>query len=45
MYIIFEGIDTCGKTTQIDLIAKDFRDVVISNRYIYALDYKLNSLF
>jgi dTMP kinase len=30
MYIIFEGIDTCGKTTQIDLIAKDFRDVVIT---------------
>lgn len=27
MYIIFEGIDTCGKTTQIDLIAKDFKDV------------------
>ncbi|MCK4442080.1 MAG: dTMP kinase [Sulfurovaceae bacterium] len=30
MYIIFEGIDTCGKTTQIDLIAKDFKDVVIT---------------
>ena len=26
--MIFEGIDTCGKTTQIDLIANDFEDVV-----------------
>jgi dTMP kinase len=28
MYIIFEGIDTCGKTTQIDLIANKFRDSI-----------------
>jgi len=30
MYIIFEGIDTCGKTTQIDLIAKKIKNVVIT---------------
>jgi len=30
MYIIFEGIDTCGKTTQIELLAKEFEDVVIT---------------
>ena len=30
MYIIFEGIDTCGKTTQIKLLAKEFEDVVIT---------------
>ena len=28
MYVIFEGIDTCGKTTQIDLIANRFRDAI-----------------
>jgi len=30
MYIIFEGIDTCGKTTQIELIAKQFSDAIIT---------------
>jgi len=28
LYVIFEGIDTCGKTTQIDLIADRFNNVV-----------------
>jgi len=28
MYVIFEGIDTCGKTTQIDLIANRFIDAI-----------------
>jgi len=28
MYVIFEGIDTCGKTTQIDLIANRFKNVI-----------------
>ena len=28
MYIIFEGIDTCGKTTQTNLIANDFKNVI-----------------
>jgi dTMP kinase len=28
VYIIFEGIDTCGKTTQINLLSNDFEDVV-----------------
>jgi dTMP kinase len=28
MYVIFEGIDTCGKTTQIDLIANRFENVI-----------------
>jgi len=28
LYIIFEGIDTCGKTTQIDLIANKFRNAI-----------------
>ena len=30
MYIIFEGIDTCGKTTQIELIARCFSDAIIT---------------
>lgn len=30
MYVIFEGIDTCGKTTQIDLIAERFNDAIIT---------------
>jgi len=30
MYIIFEGIDTCGKTTQIDLLAKEFKDAIVT---------------
>jgi len=28
MYILFEGIDTCGKSTQIDLLSKRFDDVI-----------------
>jgi len=30
MYILFEGIDTCGKTTQIELIAKKFKNAIIT---------------
>jgi len=30
MYILFEGIDTCGKTTQIELIAKKFQNAIVS---------------
>ena len=30
MYILFEGIDTCGKTTQIELLSKDFKDVIVT---------------
>lgn len=30
MYILFEGIDTCGKTTQIELIAKNHPEVIIT---------------
>ena len=28
MYILFEGIDTCGKSTQIELLAKKFDGIV-----------------
>jgi len=30
VYIIFEGIDTCGKTTQIKLLSKEFSDAIIT---------------
>lgn len=30
MYVLFEGIDTCGKTTQIELIAQHFNDVIVT---------------
>ena len=30
MYVLFEGIDTCGKTTQIERIAREHPDAVIT---------------
>ncbi len=30
MYILFEGIDTCGKTTQIELIAQKFENIIVT---------------
>ncbi len=30
MYIIFEGIDTCGKSTQIELLKKSYKDAVFT---------------
>ncbi len=30
MYILFEGVDTCGKSTQIDLIAQKHPEIVIT---------------
>ncbi len=30
MYVLFEGIDTCGKTTQIELIAEKFEHAIIT---------------
>lgn len=30
MYVLFEGIDTCGKTTQIELIAQKLDNVIIT---------------
>lgn len=30
MYIVIEGIDTAGKSTQIDLVAKNFNDSIIT---------------
>ncbi len=31
MYILFEGIDTCGKSTQIDLIANKHSDLIVTH--------------
>ena len=30
MYILFEGIDTCGKSTQIELLSKKFNNIIIT---------------
>ena len=30
MYILFEGVDTCGKSTQIDLIREKHPDVIVT---------------
>jgi len=30
MYILFEGIDTCGKSTQIELAAKSFENAILT---------------
>ena len=30
MYVIFEGIDTCGKTTQIALLKNRFKDAIVT---------------
>ena len=30
MYVLFEGIDTCGKSTQIEIIKKVFHNVIIT---------------
>jgi len=30
MYILFEGIDTCGKSTQIELVAKSLKNTIVT---------------
>jgi len=30
MYILFEGVDTCGKSTQIELLKEKFDDIVVT---------------
>ena len=30
MYILFEGIDTCGKTTQIELLKQEFSQIIFT---------------
>ena len=30
MYILFEGIDTCGKSTQVELIAQELDNVIVT---------------
>jgi dTMP kinase len=30
MYILFEGIDTCGKTTQIELLKQEFKEIIFT---------------
>ena len=30
MYILFEGVDTCGKTTQIELLKKEYPDIIFT---------------
>jgi len=31
MYVLFEGIDTCGKSTQIDLIAQKHPEIIVTH--------------
>lgn len=31
MYVLFEGIDTCGKSTQIDFIAQKYPEIIITH--------------
>ncbi|HQR73611.1 MAG TPA: dTMP kinase [Sulfurovum sp.] len=31
MYVLFEGIDTCGKSTQIELVAQKYPEIIITH--------------